>query len=109
MANSEQEIRNILEQCACQVRELLQVWNLKFKEKTYAGNGLTIFQMGSLRVETLGFEEESQEDGDIFVNQPFYDSLFGAMGARRIGKVNLKDSNFSEQFRKLLLQGGVEI
>lgn len=92
---------NATKQC---IRQFLADRKIEHTEREYPHYSIFAITKSEprLEIDLLGFEEESMEPGDVFVNQPFYDPFFNAQGAARIGKANIASPDFQTTLESLL-------
>lgn len=83
------------------VRKFLHDKKIFYREAEYDHYSIFRLQNG-LEVNLLGYECEYQEPGDIFINRPMFDALFGAPGSTRIGITNIDNGDFEEALREFL-------
>jgi len=94
---------SVMSQTRSIIRKFLLEQKLFYQEREYPH--FSVFRLHGtpiIEIDLLGFECEAIRDGDVFINQPFYDSLFGAGGAKRLGQVNVLEPGFEDALRALV-------
>lgn len=90
----------VIEKTRTAVRKYLASEGLIYTESKY--EHYSIFKLDSCEINLLNFECCPTEDGQVFVNQVFYDPFFGAGGARRLGSANVLKEGFEGELTALL-------
>lgn len=83
------------------IRKFLHDRRQFYVEAEYEHYSLFRLQNG-LVVDLLAYECEYQEPGDVFVNKPMYDALFGASGSTRLGITNIDNEDFIDSLSEFL-------